>query len=449
MHVWLRNVRLAIVHHCGRHVRHALVLLADLPAQDVHAALRVSRAAGAGAAALSRLPSLRPDDLHRLRQVRQGLPGRLHLHRQGKEPASARASTSPASRSTTRSACSVRCASIRARSIASSWARHYDQSCFSRDGCIVDFAKLPLEMAWGQATLNPTAVAAIEDECRCRSGRSRPTRRSRPQPRRHRAAQLRATSMRRACMTELVALSARCSSAVGVGVLAVEPDRSASCSARPSRTPEKGDDLRMRRADHRQRVGSVRPALLRRRAAVRDLRRGNGVLLPVGGRVRQGESSWPTNTAVEQRMAVEPIAAGTPAKPTGTAAIDAAATNRWPGSRSSTSWSSSACCWSASPTCGSAATSTGSAARPAAERSQRPQRRRSVTWVWLEGRFEEGVRHHDARTGDQLGPRIEHVADDVRPGLLRHRDDGHRRVAATTSTASAPAPSAPRRGRPT
>src|SRR5260370_41147771 len=36
----------------------------------------------------------------------------------------------------------------------------YDQSCFSRDGCIVDFAKLPLEIAWGQATLNPTAVAA-------------------------------------------------------------------------------------------------------------------------------------------------------------------------------------------------------------------------------------------------------------------------------------------------
>ena len=36
----------------------------------------------------------------------------------------------------------------------------YDQSCFSRDGCIVDFAKLPVEVAWGQATLNPTAVAA-------------------------------------------------------------------------------------------------------------------------------------------------------------------------------------------------------------------------------------------------------------------------------------------------
>ncbi len=31
----------------------------------------------------------------------------------------------------------------------------YDQSCFSRDGCIVDFAKLPVEVAWGQATLAP------------------------------------------------------------------------------------------------------------------------------------------------------------------------------------------------------------------------------------------------------------------------------------------------------
>lgn len=37
---------------------------------------------------------------------------------------------------------------------------NYDISCYSRDGCIVDYAKLPLEIAWGQATLNPTAVAA-------------------------------------------------------------------------------------------------------------------------------------------------------------------------------------------------------------------------------------------------------------------------------------------------
>src|SRR5213080_3579035 len=34
----------------------------------------------------------------------------------------------------------------------------YDQSCFCRDGCVVDYAKLPLAIAWGQDTLNPTAV---------------------------------------------------------------------------------------------------------------------------------------------------------------------------------------------------------------------------------------------------------------------------------------------------
>jgi NADH-quinone oxidoreductase subunit I len=40
----------------------------------------------------------------------------------------------------------------------------YDISCYSRDGCIVDYAKLSLEVAWGQATLNPTAVAASKVE---------------------------------------------------------------------------------------------------------------------------------------------------------------------------------------------------------------------------------------------------------------------------------------------
>jgi NADH-quinone oxidoreductase subunit I len=35
---------------------------------------------------------------------------------------------------------------------------NYDISTYTRDGCLVDYAKLPLEVAWGQATLNPTAV---------------------------------------------------------------------------------------------------------------------------------------------------------------------------------------------------------------------------------------------------------------------------------------------------
>jgi len=37
--------------------------------------------------------------------------------------------------------------------------RSHDLSSYSRDGCIVDFSRLPLEVAWGQASLNPTAVA--------------------------------------------------------------------------------------------------------------------------------------------------------------------------------------------------------------------------------------------------------------------------------------------------
>jgi NADH-quinone oxidoreductase subunit I len=35
----------------------------------------------------------------------------------------------------------------------------HDLSCYSRDGCIVDFSRMPLDVAWGRATVNPTAVA--------------------------------------------------------------------------------------------------------------------------------------------------------------------------------------------------------------------------------------------------------------------------------------------------
>ena len=38
----------------------------------------------------------------------------------------------------------------------------YDLSCYSRDGCVVDFARLPLEVAWGRATLNATVIAAAK-----------------------------------------------------------------------------------------------------------------------------------------------------------------------------------------------------------------------------------------------------------------------------------------------
>jgi NADH-quinone oxidoreductase subunit I len=39
----------------------------------------------------------------------------------------------------------------------------HDLSSYARDGCIVDFSRLPLEVAWGRATLNPTAVARSKD----------------------------------------------------------------------------------------------------------------------------------------------------------------------------------------------------------------------------------------------------------------------------------------------
>ncbi|MHC4399712.1 MAG: 4Fe-4S binding protein [Planctomycetota bacterium] len=35
----------------------------------------------------------------------------------------------------------------------------HDLSCYSRDGCIVDYSRLPVEIAWGRSTLNPTAVS--------------------------------------------------------------------------------------------------------------------------------------------------------------------------------------------------------------------------------------------------------------------------------------------------
>ena len=35
----------------------------------------------------------------------------------------------------------------------------HDLSCYSRDGCLVDFSRMPVEVAWGRTTLNPLAVA--------------------------------------------------------------------------------------------------------------------------------------------------------------------------------------------------------------------------------------------------------------------------------------------------
>ena len=35
----------------------------------------------------------------------------------------------------------------------------YDLSTYGRDGCVVDFARIPVEIAWSQTSLSPTVVA--------------------------------------------------------------------------------------------------------------------------------------------------------------------------------------------------------------------------------------------------------------------------------------------------
>jgi NADH-quinone oxidoreductase subunit I len=35
---------------------------------------------------------------------------------------------------------------------------NHDISCYTRDGCIVDYSTLPLDVAWGQDALSPTAI---------------------------------------------------------------------------------------------------------------------------------------------------------------------------------------------------------------------------------------------------------------------------------------------------
>ncbi len=41
--------------------------------------------------------------------------------------------------------------------------RSYNLSCYIRNGCIVDFAKLPVEIAWGEACLDAQVV--VESAC--------------------------------------------------------------------------------------------------------------------------------------------------------------------------------------------------------------------------------------------------------------------------------------------
>ena len=141
---WLNNVLLA-VRTVGQGMYITLwYFFQTYKRKSVHAALRVPRAAGAGQAALSRLPPLRPDHLHRLRQVRRACPVDCIYIEKIKNPVGKGFRVNGFKIDYTKcmfcalcvDPCPVDCIFM---------GSTYDQSCFSRDGCIVDFAKLPLE----------------------------------------------------------------------------------------------------------------------------------------------------------------------------------------------------------------------------------------------------------------------------------------------------------------
>ena len=140
-------------------------------------------------------------------------------------------------------------------------------------------------------------------------------------------------------------------------------------------------DLRVRRGAGRERLDPVQHPLLRLRPHLHRVRRGGGVPAALGRRLPRAGARSPTSR----------------------------------GSSSSASWR-----WP-SPTSGARATSpgcvprTGPDGRHVGDQGPHPQplRRRA------------GV--HERRPGHQLEPQEQHLVHDLRPRLLRHRDDGHRR----------------------
>ena len=42
----------------------------------------------------------------------------------------------------------------------------HDLSCYSRDGCIVDFARLPVDVAWGTSDAQSDGGGGVESDCR-------------------------------------------------------------------------------------------------------------------------------------------------------------------------------------------------------------------------------------------------------------------------------------------
>ena len=257
-------------------------------------------------AALPRLPPLRPDDLHRLRQVRRACPVDCIYIEKEKTPPPARASCVTGFKidytkcmfcALCVDPCPVDCIFM---------GSTYDLSCFSRDGCVVDYAKLPLEVAWGQATLNPTAVH--ESKLVSLPVWTKPPRPGQRQ-RESNTAAVRRTLGRPLTLTGAIAHDRPrplilIFVAAGVDASGRRTWCSASSSARTSRRRRRATIYECGEPTDRQRLDSVRPAVLRRRAAVRDLRRGDGVLLPVGGGVRQRATGPRTNEAC-RRVRVE------------------------------------------------------------------------------------------------------------------------------------------------
>ena len=273
------------------------------------AALRLPGDAGPGPAAVPRLPPLRPDHLHRLRQVRRACPvDCIYIDKEKAPPPAKGFVVTGFTIDYTKcmfcalcvDPCPVDCIFM---------GSTYDLSCYTRDGCVVDFAKLPLEVAWGQATLNPTAV--------------------------HESKKVTPAGLDQG--GGHVRMNARASVATILGVRRRRgrvPARLERCSLgqlfRPDRpSPEKGEVYECGEPPIGVGVDPVRPAVLRGGAAVRGLRRGDRVLLPVGGGVRQANRAADANLPAEQRIEAaqaDSAAAGDAGRPRRTpAAMDALA----------------------------------------------------------------------------------------------------------------------------
>ena len=218
----------------------------------------------------------------------------------------------------------------------------------------------------------------------------------------------------------------------------------------------------MRRAADRHRVGAVRPAVLRRRAVVRHLRRGTGVLLPVGGGFWQrathaaDESQARPPCGAEAAKTLQPPAShsnvAATSRPPDAGRGEVTRLGRVRGHPRVLRRAAGRLRLPVAARRSEMGAKHGSAVRKREVRNTKSERDRTVSsscsptgfhfairfsysdlpgaaMGLLEGTHGRRVPGDEPGMGDQLGSRIVAVADDVRAGLLRHRDDGHRRAA--------------------